>query len=496
MTDQMDDAGGGEPDGLERAAPALAYSSTRDFAQWASLQVPVPKPLYEHTHGELDPGREYRQQLASLSPQVADVVRRRLSREAAAETGAVEGLYELPPGATRVIAAENEGWEATFIDQRGLGLFDAQLGAYDNVYNVAKSDLPLTEAFVRVTHEAVCKSQATYRAEVEVGGRLSVVDRPLPKGDYKNSVNYRVLRDGKRVEYTRPLDVEFEIRHMVEQAQSEVFADSHPVLQAAYVHYMIAAIHPFIDGNGRVARALSSLYTYRHCGLPLVIYADRKQAYFQALEATDKGKPQMFVDYIADRMEDTIGRAKQEIQSLTSESFGSHVADLLSLAAIRSELTIGAATEVANQIADNLGVRFATRISEVPEGQGLAVSYDRIAYYGIDFPHEYDLVTSSSVTFDLAKPAKLTVSIHLGVGVARDLGARFTFAVAAKAGEGQVIPLGGRLAALRYEDVYLSVGTGADARLALVVETVLAAGMKFLRDNLRNVLRQLGHGQV
>ena len=30
----------------------------------------------------------------------------------------------------------------------------------------------------------------------------------------------------------------------------------HPVLRAAAVHYVLAAIHPFIEGNGRTARAL------------------------------------------------------------------------------------------------------------------------------------------------------------------------------------------------------------------------------------------------
>ena len=37
----------------------------------------------------------------------------------------------------------------------------------------------------------------------------------------------------------------------------------HPVLKAAITHYVIAAIHPFVDGNGRTARAISTLVLFK-----------------------------------------------------------------------------------------------------------------------------------------------------------------------------------------------------------------------------------------
>ncbi len=37
----------------------------------------------------------------------------------------------------------------------------------------------------------------------------------------------------------------------------------HPVLKAATVHYEFARIHPFVDGNGRVARALSTFILFK-----------------------------------------------------------------------------------------------------------------------------------------------------------------------------------------------------------------------------------------
>ncbi len=63
----------------------------------------------------------------------------------------------------------------------------------------------------------------------------------------------------------------------------------HPVIIAAMIHLRIAAIHPFADGNGRTARALTSLFLALNqydCGGALVLdsyYASDRQAYYEIL---------------------------------------------------------------------------------------------------------------------------------------------------------------------------------------------------------------------
>ena len=39
--------------------------------------------------------------------------------------------------------------------------------------------------------------------------------------------------------------------------------DTHPVLRSGAVHYELARIHPFVDGNGRVSRALSTYILFK-----------------------------------------------------------------------------------------------------------------------------------------------------------------------------------------------------------------------------------------
>ncbi len=55
------------------------------------------------------------------------------------------------------------------------------------------------------------------------------------------------------------------------------------------MHVALTAIHPFTDGNGRVARAVASAVLQQAIGLPLLIYADQRERYIRSLEAADNG---------------------------------------------------------------------------------------------------------------------------------------------------------------------------------------------------------------
>jgi hypothetical protein len=65
--------------------------------------------------------------------------------------------------------------------------------------------------------------------------------------------------------------------------------DTHPILKAGIAHFQFVTIHPFMDGNGRTARALATLILYRE-GYDLkrfysleAHYAQDLRGYYQAL---------------------------------------------------------------------------------------------------------------------------------------------------------------------------------------------------------------------
>lgn len=92
------------------------------------------------------------------------------------------------------------------------------------------------------------------------------------------------------LEYCPPEHVDAEMDRLTtwfeELEQQQQF---HPVVHAAWLHHRFVQIHPFADGNGRVARALTLLAMQRHHYAPLVVDRLRKADYLAALEDANDG---------------------------------------------------------------------------------------------------------------------------------------------------------------------------------------------------------------
>jgi hypothetical protein len=83
------------------------------------------------------------------------------------------------------------------------------------------------------------------------------------------------------------------------------------VVGAAYVHHQLAAIHPFIDGNGRLARLLMNLILLRS-GYPIVnIHREDRPRYYEALSFADLGLYSALVELILDRASDVFAEMKR-----------------------------------------------------------------------------------------------------------------------------------------------------------------------------------------
>jgi Fic family protein len=234
------------------------------------------------------------------------------------DTGAIEGLYEVDRGFTYTVAFETAAWEVE-LAKKGENvrpLFEAQLHAYDYVLDLATKAEPISEAAIRVLHEVVCRAQATHRVMTAVGPQ----EQALTRGRYKVLPNHVRTRDGVDHSYA-PVDVTpRRCFGWSKNCEARPFMAAHPVLQAAYAHYGLVVIHPFADGNGRVARALASAFTYRAISMPIVILSEHKEAYLDSLEAADRSDYQSFVDFMLARALDTIALVNESVLGALSPS--------------------------------------------------------------------------------------------------------------------------------------------------------------------------------
>lgn len=280
-----------------------------------------PFPSFQKWTGSVvvDPVRWDRYKVAleahskGLSPEVLERARNVAKRAAALDTGAIEGLYEVDRGFTFTVALEAATWE-TLLAAKGENvrpLFEAQLHAYDYVLDLATNAEPISEAAIRILHEEVCKAQSTYKVTTDQGRQ----EQLLPKGQYKSQSNHVRTRKGANHSYAPVDETPAEMERFVKELRTPEFLNAHPVLQAAYAHYAFVVIHPFADGNGRVARALASIFTYRAVSIPIIILSEHRVAYLDALEDADGGMYQAFLNFMLARSLDTINLVDESIRS-------------------------------------------------------------------------------------------------------------------------------------------------------------------------------------
>lgn len=70
------------------------------------------------------------------------------------------------------------------------------------------------------------------------------------------------------------------------------------MLQAAYSHHALTAVHPFADGNGRVARLVASIWLLRRVSVPLWVETTDRDRYLDVLSAADRGDHQPLLRFV------------------------------------------------------------------------------------------------------------------------------------------------------------------------------------------------------
>lgn len=125
---------------------------------------------------------------------------------------------------------------------------------------------------------------------------------------------------------------------------SDLAKEIHPVLRAAIVHYVLVAIHPFVEGNGRTVRAFTQLLLMRE-GYDIKRFFSLEEnfdsdlaAYYDALFRVDKDAQHIaqrdltpWIEYFTEVVAVELSKIKEKVRKLSLDTrmkvkFGEQIA--------------------------------------------------------------------------------------------------------------------------------------------------------------------------
>lgn len=144
---------------------------------------------------------------------------------------------------------------------------------------------PLTETFIRQLHKVLIREDYTVYRTLPGGAQTSYT---IHAGCYKTRPNSVITRYGDRFEYASPEETPALMGDLVAwYNEAEQRGGYTPAQLAALFHYRYIRIHPFEDGNGRIARLMVNYILARHNYPMIVVRSRKKNQYLEALHKSD-----------------------------------------------------------------------------------------------------------------------------------------------------------------------------------------------------------------
>lgn len=284
--------------------------------QWKP--VSLPQDLHSLEVQELRPFEKAwrKQREALVRHNVLQQFLDRMARWWSIETGVIERIYSVSEGVT--IALVEQGFHASLIPHGESDLAPEALveilndhkDALDMLMDVVGGTRALSVGWIKELHALFTQHQNTTQALDPQTGRLRAV--PLLRGQFKqqsNSPRIGAALEGVH-QYCPPEHVASEMDRLIELYGQ--IPEALPEVRSAWLHHAFTQIHPFQDGNGRVARALASIDFIKVGLFPLLVTRKERTEYLDHLRRADDGQFAPLVAFFAQRQQDILGRALSE----------------------------------------------------------------------------------------------------------------------------------------------------------------------------------------
>ena len=166
--------------------------------------------------------------------------------------------------------------------------------------DMVRGQEPLTEAVIRELHRILLVEPYEDDAITSAGWPTR---RRIAIGQYKTAPNHVRTSTGETHFYATPEETPAMMGDLIAWLRRETErGELHPLMLAATFHYRFVAIHPFDDGNGRMARLLMNLVLMQRGFVPIVIKLESRVDYLLALEKADVGELEDFVVLVGEEL--------------------------------------------------------------------------------------------------------------------------------------------------------------------------------------------------
>jgi Fic family protein len=154
--------------------------------------------------------------------------------------------------------------------------------AFDFIVQLVQQKKPFSQESIQQIHEIVTKGLLNDAGKYRIGNIRITGSSITPPS------------------YTKIIPLMDDYIHTIKKLQF------HPLKKAAFIHYRLVWIHPFFDGNGRVARLVTNLFFMQQGYPPVVLKQEQRKIYYHALRQADKGNLSPFTEFISKAMNESL----------------------------------------------------------------------------------------------------------------------------------------------------------------------------------------------
>ena len=291
----------------------------------------------------------------------------RMFTQWAIETGLIERLYSVDRGVTVALvegglAGIDQFHKKGQVTASARALIEDQRRALDFVMDLVAGKRALTPSYMKELHGGLTKNQPFREVLDPRSGEI--VKQDFIRGDWKQWPNSPQKGENEIHEYAPPEQVPSEIDNLL--AWHREHQSVCPEVEAAWLHHRFTQIHPFDDGNGRMARALATSVFLQRDYLPLVVRdEEHREEYVAALEEADRGDLSALAGLFASIQMGDLKEALNVIRALRGEATISAAEAAAASAKQRQERSLSTIEDTLDELTTIATIRLEEVAAEI-----------------------------------------------------------------------------------------------------------------------------------